>query len=123
MREILFRGKRIDSGEWAHGLLTIMRGQCHIIDSDDENTAYPVDPSTVVQYTGLTDKNGVKIFEGDIARYDDELVVVEWAEDAAMFMVRAFYGGILTDFSQIWGADIEVIGNIHENPELLEEES
>lgn len=135
MREILFRGKREDSGEWVYGYLNRHPSPVQIgdynnpwtihvppADPDDNGGVYWVDPATIGQYTGLTDKNGVKIFEEDIARYDDELIVVEWAEDAAMFMVRAFYGGILTDFFQIWGEDIEVIGNIHDNPELLEGE-
>lgn len=124
MREILFRGKREDSKEWVYGYLNRNPWTIHVPPADpyDNGGVYWVVPATVGQYTGLTDKNGVKIFEGDIARYDDERAVVEWAEDSAMFIVRALYGGILTDFSQIWGADIEVIGNIHDNPELLEEE-
>ena len=68
MREILFRGKRPDNGEWACGFLVKMFGAYHIIDEGDENTSYEVIPETVGQYTGLKDKNGNKIFEGDIIK-------------------------------------------------------
>ena len=61
MREILFKAKRIDSGEWVEGFLTKMWGRYHIINENDENIAYPIDPETISQYTGLTDKNGKRI--------------------------------------------------------------
>ena len=66
IREIIFRGKRADNGEWVYGFLVKMWGQYHIVDQNDENSAYMIKPETVGQFTGLTDKNGNKIFEGDI---------------------------------------------------------
>lgn len=66
MREILFKAKRIDNGEWVCGFLVPMWGQMHIIDRDFENTAYPIDESTICQYTRLKARNGDRIWDKDI---------------------------------------------------------
>lgn len=117
MREILFRGKRIENGEWIYG---------HYFKYDETHNVVPdhysskpsgwhrVVPETVGQFTGLTDKNGVKIFEGDILLYLGAKGSVYYDADLAMFMCR-----FKTNRS-IWSFDsmddlIEVIGNIHED--------
>ncbi len=125
MREILFRGKRVDNDAWVEGLLTIMWGQYHIIQPNDENTAYPIILKTIGQYTGMTDKNGTKIFEGDIidfsGRSDGEgYGVVQYDVDETEFGIvyDSIYEGLGRRY---YSRGIEVIGNIFDNPELSEE--
>ena len=122
----LYRAKRMDNGEWVEGLLTIMWGQLHIIVPEDENTAYPIDESTICQCTGLKDKNGKLIWENDfMIGYLDDI----YQEDATYVRVmwrnngfRTHQNGyddfeILDEFDQ---NNFEVCGNIFDNPELLE---
>ena len=127
MREILFRGKRTDNGKWVKGLLTVMWGQYHIINPNDENTAYPIDIETVGQYTGLTDNNGKKIFEGDIVKFTDDdgdysNYEVYFDNNLVAFMTKELPCGGIDDMSEWgkWRKRYKIIGNIHDNPELLE---
>ena len=115
MREILFRGKRIDNGEWAFGFYveTERYNNLHWIWDGKEYVA--VDPSTVGQYTGLTDKNGKKIFEGDILEFRRGRTHTVKFEDGAYI----FTG---TAIPVRYADKFKVIGNIHDNPELLESE-
>ena len=124
MREILFRGKRVDNGEWFFGNLDLRKiglSTCtHIIHqlSMWKTTKFEVIPETVGEYTGLTDKNGKKIFEGDIIRSNSERGYIEYYPNDCAFDVvddHGFYW-LISEMS-----NIEVIGNIHDNPELLEE--
>ena len=113
MCEILFRGKSIYTGKWAvsvcpHG---VMRSG-HLCDD--------FIPDTVGQFTGLTDKNGKKIFEGDIVRFDNRLSVVEYVDCRMGFAFRKTIGhGIVPGFTMPHWETCEILGNIHDNPELL----
>ena len=131
MREILFKGKRVDNGEWVEGFYVNvpehykqeMSGKSYIV-SINNGLFMEVVPETVGQYTGLTDKNGKKIFEGDIVKFYDTIhkVVFEAMNGTAYF-------GIKISDTETWGFGnyvevykLEVIGNIHDNPELLQED-
>lgn len=118
----LYRAKRKYNGEFIEGLLTIMWGQFHIVNPDDENTAYPIDEGTICQCTGLRDKNGKMIWENDIVRYCDctvEKYVIAWEPDKVCFEYQQ-YGCSIMDFDELSGIEVEVIGNVFDNPELLE---
>ena len=134
MREILFRGKWIDNQKWEEGYYAHIRDdfkgrESHRIYSgtaeSDCGDFYPdwieVDPETVGQYTVSRDKNGKKIFDGDIVYVagDDENAVIEWDEDTARYIIK--FDGWVCDFDNFYGYDLEVIGNRWDNPELLKE--
>ncbi|MGV0921882.1 YopX family protein [Empedobacter falsenii] len=125
MREILFRGQRIDNGEWVYGYYAVFTGK-NIIYVDWK--AYEVMPESVDQYTGLKDKNGNKIFEGDFVIDNDgnKTVIVwikEWSMLGCMFLEEfekyQLNGISELDESMFWTFPIEnnlieIIGNIHE---------
>ena len=130
MREILFRAKRLNNGEWVEGFYFIDERDIEdgVIWRDvpqiqqrygDHYDYFDVDPLTIGQFTGLTDKNGKKIFEGDIVKDAHHTGVVSFGE----FNCSCCEGVYGWSFSN--GADIryhsihEVIGNTHDNPELL----
>lgn len=122
-REILFRGKRADNGAWETGsrVAERMGTSEERIFIADKMTGYhtPIIPSTAGQYTGLTDKNGVKIFECDVLRFRSGDYVVKWCNGHSKFLQ------VSKSFSRelyICIKESEVIGNIHDNPELLEGE-
>lgn len=169
-REILFRGKQTDDGEWAYGYYFYDNFQdkafitfgnncfkignyCMSLDRECPNkrilSAFEVIPETVGQYTGLTDKNDTKIFEGDILKCHDnqkDLIKVVFCEFGVVdtdtecpvdTVIGWHYEVIPTDElstvepfclsmpltkSYIKYCHMEVIGNIHDNPELLEQE-
>ena len=123
-REPLFRGQRVDCDEWVYGYLVKMWGVLHIIDKDNENAAYMVEPETVGEFTNLIDMNGNKIFEGDIVKcysleYGYINKAVYYNEDKARFVLSSL--GTDYDFDEY--ITLEVIGNIHEKDidELLKE--
>ena len=130
MREILFRGKQIDTGVWVEGffcnencdsVFSLMYEQANII-KKGTGYWYSVIPNTVGQYTGLTDKNGKRIFEGDILQYKNETCwVINWCAEETRFVVTGYIDGKKCEHICIDTVfrDFEVIGNIHDNPELL----
>ena len=122
----LYRAKRIDNGEWVEGLLTIMWGQFHIINLNDENTAYPIDPSTICQCAGSKDKNGELIWENDIlCGYLDDLYPENATYEEVLWWRNGFYtrekgSNDVHELDAFTEQNFKVFGNIFDNPELLE---
>ncbi len=122
MREILFRGKCLYNGKWYEGadvMHKTVRGELCLANVGEDWIA--VIPETFGEYTGLTDKNGVKIFVGDILKHDSGTiheVVFEQRNG------KAYFGWVISEI-ETWHFDTEflhqlqVIGNVHDNPELL----
>ena len=134
MREILFRGKQVNDGMWIQGYLFQFWGRAYILwgMTNDTPTMHEVKPETIGQFTGLTDKNGVKIFEGDIVGFtaENELCEPHYYQGFVYFCDGAFWvdcgkdnddNDVLFSIGHALLADknIQVIGNIHNNPELL----
>lgn len=135
MREILFRGKRCDNGKWVYGDLAHFPNKTNIDPHEHGQPwrGYSVDPKTVGQYTGLTDKNGKNIFEGDICKFR------EWSKGDMCWVGKVHYeyqqfvisgnpnkeceSPFTLVMSRFVPENIEIIGNIHDNPELLEEKN
>lgn len=123
MREILFKGKRVDNGEWTEGYFFKSWDKVFLLWGMTGNSPNmeEVKPETVGQYTGLKDKNEKKIFEGDILLKGFEKVLVKWNANQCRW-------GIYSNNYEICGFNestqgyFEVIGNIYDNSELLEVE-
>ena len=137
MREFIFRGQTRRKGQkvwmdgtpvdsnWVEGYgVCVGNGDFSVIYAGSPVEKFTVYTDTVGQYTGLTDKNGKKIFEGDICRNTrtNEIVSVKWHGTMAGFVwSKRIENSHLYDFGELFRAydKYEVIGNIHDNPELL----
>ena len=129
MREILFRGKRTINGDWVYGDFVhgnerkSLRDSIFVYDSETQSfNDYEINPSTLGQYTGLTDKNGKRIFEGDIVKAQDEILGSPFCDgmNGKVVYDEAAYFIVLEDpMNSQWLYDecavYEVIGNIHDN--------
>ena len=125
-REILFKAKRLDNGKWETGYY-FKAGEKHMMlcfftnENGLYHNMYEIDPKTLCQYTGLNDKNGKKIWENNIVRCGRN-VIVTWDEHFASWcltrkgwLYKHFFGESQNP------EDCEVVGNIFDNPDLLEE--
>ena len=136
MREILFKAKRLDNGEWVEGSCVnvsnkhfyIFTGKLDISNGYLDFEKYSINPETLCQYTGLTDKNGNKIWENDICyNVIDKCVICygiydnnSYCEEHMGFYIN--WEKLKNKYRQdigYWTSEIEVIGNIFDNPELL----
>ena len=151
MREILFKAKRIDNGEWVEGLIWKKKYNANKVfiscfpDKDDNEEVYVVDSNTICQYTGLTDKNGNKIWENDVVSFNHsrlrrilsvdvfgfpDFEMAEYKRNYAIEFVNTYnhYGLRFRNKSIHFPCKrstlrmhgVEVIGNIFDNPKLLE---
>lgn len=140
MREIKFRGIRIDNGEWVYGDYHRRVGNVHCIicmEPDDNGkvvyVVHQVDDDTIGQFTGLHDKNGKEIYEGDIVKWIltmpgvglnggyeeyeiEEIDVIKW--DSGALYLGEYCAAVFADESEGYA---EIVGNIHDNPEILNE--
>lgn len=142
MREILFKAKRIDNGEWVEGYYTYHRIGFEYPEGDGKHCIrdtreYPgklyfIDENTLCQYTGLTDKNGNKIWENDIVKYHfgEDIAVIRYGKYQSCFdSQKACHVGFYVNWQKgymrkdlgywVEMIDCNVIGNIFDNPELL----
>ena len=154
MREILFRGREKGGAKWFEGDMSYLvhdKRKCYIFPPDgyDSPDRYEVDPATAGQYTGLTDKNGVKIFEGDIVIFSgmrgeiisecgafgigcQKQIDYDLLESKIPYNNNAYfcYNDNFISLWELWWNyeqddnplyEVEVIGNIYDNPELMED--
>ena len=139
MREILFKAKRIDNGEWIEGHYTECRGETFIgIDTSSIFEIFcppvirwfKVSSETLCQFTGLYDKNGNKIWENDIVNHNGEYATVKFGTYCSSFDCESYNWGFYVDFPEktfyrkelgYWRRKAEIAGNVFDNPELLQE--
>lgn len=120
MREIKFRGK-YGNNPWLYGSLVTRNRNNNGIQERNSSVTILVDDGSIGQYTGMNDSMGKEIYEGDIVRTsdnDDELAVVEWDDVDLRFTVT--HGNVVNGLGEgYYSREVEVIGNMYDNPELL----
>lgn len=126
MREILFRGKRLDNSGWVEGYFFQNWEQTYILwgTTNGIPNMTKVDPATIGQCTELTDRNGKRVFEGDILDCGDRIVYVKWHEHCGIWdsqFVKYTNNSLCSNgvTAVEWKFRALVIGNVHDNPELL----
>ena len=128
MRDILFRGKSIDYGSWENGDLIKSIGKTYIGNTLGNNREDWVEviPESVGQFIGLPDKNGVKIFDGDVLENEDGDEVchtlIFWDKDLSSWSDCRYFDGDsfkIHNGDMLWVLDCEVIGNIFDSPDLI----
>lgn len=131
MREILFKAKT-EYGRWVEGdLIHYESGEVAILEKPFSKYGYEaiecsrrtkVLKETICQYTGLTDKNGNKIWENDIVNLCEDFYIITWEKDEAMFVLEDVYVGLTESFKSADSRWCEVVGNTIDNPELLDKQ-
>ena len=138
MREILFKAKRKDNGKWIEGYYQkrydLLGNEEHLIFHADSYKVWEyaeVDPETLCQFTGLTDKSNKRIWENDIVNHNGEYALVKFGMYCSSFDYGSYNLGFYVDFPEetfyrkelgYWRRKVETSGNIFDNPELLQEE-
>lgn len=131
MRDLLFRGQTRKKGEkvfmdgtpvdgnWVYGGIFQGKGDFSVIYTYDPIEKRPVYTDTVGQYVGVDDKNGTKVFEGDILKLKRHLYVIEW-KGGCLYASQSSISTVCRLIEDLIDGGAEVVGNIHDNPELLE---
>nr|DAR21138.1 MAG TPA: YopX protein [Caudoviricetes sp.] len=138
MREILFKAKRKDNGKWIEGYYQkrydLLGNEEHLIFHADSYKVWEyaeVDPETLCQFTGLTDKSNKRIWENDIVNHNGEYALVKFGMYCSSFDYGSYNLGFYVDFPEetfyrkelgYWRRKVETSGNVFDNPELLQEE-
>lgn len=120
-REIKFRGRHEVAGNWYYGHL--YKQDSNWVITTDGYTRYVVDEKTIGQFTGLSDKFGKEVYEGDIVKAEDGIWAVEFASPwEGVVLINSVKEEMSTNFVDNWYTpeDTKVIGNIYENPEILQ---